>query len=96
VISVEEGQTFGMEVDITEGMQFENGYVSPYMVSNNEKMTAEMKDVPILITDKKISSTKDFLPLLEELVNNGKKDLVIIADDIEGEALTTIILNKLK
>ncbi|MDA9128855.1 chaperonin GroEL [Candidatus Gracilibacteria bacterium] len=96
VITVEEGQTFGMEVEITEGMQFENGYMSPYMVSNTDKMIAEMKDAPILLTDKKISNMKEFLPLLEQLVGSGKKDLVIIADDIEGEALTTIILNKLK
>lgn len=96
VISVEEGQTFGLEVEITEGMQFDNGYMSPYMVSNTEKMIAEIKDAPILLTDKKISSMKEFLPLLEQLVGTGKKDLVIIADDIDGEALTTIILNKLK
>lgn len=96
VISVEEGQTFGLEVEITEGMQFDQGYISPYMVSNTEKMIAEIKDAPILITDKKISSMKEFLPVLEELVQSGKKDLVIIAESIEGEALTTIILNKLK
>lgn len=77
-------------------MQFDNGYMSPYMVSNTEKMIAEIKDAPILLTDKKISSMKEFLPLLEQLVGTGKKDLVIIADDIDGEALTTIILNKLK
>ncbi len=96
VISVEEGQTFGLEVEITEGMQFDQGYMSPYMVSNTDKMIAEMRDAPILLTDKKISSMKDLLPLLEQLVGSGKKDLVIIADDIDGEALTTIILNKLK
>jgi len=96
VISVEEGQTFGLEVEITEGMQFDQGYVSPYMVSNTDKMIAEIKDAPILITDKKISSMKEFLPVLEELVGSGKKDLVIIAESIEWEALTTIILNKLK
>ena len=77
-------------------MQFDQGYVSPYMVSNTDKMIAEIKDAPILITDKKISSMKEFLPVLEELVQSGKKDLVIIAESIEGEALTTIILNKLK
>ena len=77
-------------------MQFDQGYVSPYMVSNTDKMIAEMKDAPILITDKKISSMKEFLPVLEELVQSGKKDLVIIAENIEGEALTTVILNKLK
>lgn len=96
VITVEEGQTFGLEVEITEGMQFDQGYISPYMVSNTEKMIAEMRDTPILITDKKISNMKEFLPVLEELVQSGKKDLVIIAENIEGEALTTIILNKLK
>jgi len=85
-----------MEVDITEGMQFDTGYMSPYMVSNTDKMIAEMKDASILITDKKISSMKDILPVLEQLVQSGKKDIVIIADDIEGEALTAIILNKLK
>lgn len=96
VISVEEWQTFEMEVEITEWMQFEQGYMSPYMVSNTDKMIAEIKDAPVLITDKKISNMKEFLPLLEQLVNSGKKDLVIIAEDIDGEALTTIILNKLK
>lgn len=96
VISVEEGQTFGMDVEITEGMEFQGGYLSPYMVSNTEKMIAEMKDAPILITDQKVTSMKDLLPLLEQLMQQGRKDLVIIADDIDGEALTTIILNKLK
>ncbi len=96
VISVEEGQTFGMQVEITEGMQFDNGYLSPYMVSNTDKMVAEMKDALILLTDTKITTMKEFLPLLEQLVGSGKKDLVIIAEDIEGEALTTLILNKLK
>lgn len=96
VISVEEGQTFGLEVEITEGMQFDQGYVSPYMVNNTEKMIAEIKDAPILLTDKKISSMKEFLPVLEQLVQSGKKDLVILCESIEWEALTTIILNKLK
>jgi len=85
-----------MQVEITEGMQFDNGYLSPYMVSDSEKMIAEIKDAPIMLTDKKISKMKEFLPLLEDIVNSGKKDLVIIAEDIDGEALTTIILNKLK
>jgi chaperonin GroEL len=96
VITVEEGQTFGLEVELTEGMQFDQGYISPYMVTSGEKMLCEIKDAPILITDQKITSMKDLLPVLEELVGSGRKDLVIIADDIEGEALTTIILNKLK
>ncbi|NUJ97920.1 chaperonin GroEL [Candidatus Gracilibacteria bacterium] len=96
VITVEEGQTFGLEVELTEGMQFDQGYISPYMVSNGEKMIAEIKDAYVFITDQKITSMKDLLPLLEELVGSGKKELVIIADDMDGEALTTIILNKLK
>lgn len=96
VITVEDGQTFGMSVEITEGMQFDQGYMSPYMVTNTDKMLSEIKNAPILITDKKITSMKEFLPLLEQLVGSGKKDLVILADDIEWEALTTIILNKLK
>lgn len=77
-------------------MQFDQGYISPYMVSNTEKMIAEIKDAYILITDSKVSSMKDLLPLLEELIGSGRKDLVIIADDMEGEALTTVILNRLK
>lgn len=96
VITVEEGQTFGLELEVTEGMEFDTGYVSPYMVTNTEKMIAEMKDAPILITDQKISNMKDLLPLLEQLLKDGTKDLVIIAEEIEWEALTTIILNKLK
>jgi len=96
VISVEEGQTFGMEMEITEGMQFDQGYMSPYMVSNTEKMTSEVKDALILITDKKIGNMKDLLPVLEQLMEAGRKDLVIIAEDIDSEALTTIVLNKLK
>ncbi len=96
IISVEEGQTFGLEVEITEWMEFDQGYLSPYMVSNPEKMLSEIKDASILITDGKISNMQDLLPLLESLVQSGKKDLVIIAEDIEWEVLTTIILNKLK
>ena len=96
VISVKEGQTFGVEVEVTEGMEFDEGYLSPYMVSNSEKMTAEMNETPILLTDYKISNMKEILPILEQLVGSGKKDLVIIAEDIEWEALTAIILNKLK
>ena len=96
VISVEEGQTFEMEVEITEGMQFDQGYVSPYMVTNTEKMISEIKNAPILITDKKISNMQEFLPLLEQVMATGKKDLVVIADEIEWEALSTMIINKLK
>jgi len=96
VITVEEGQSFWMEVEITEWMEFENGYLSPYMVSNTEKMLAEIQDALILITDKKISTMKEMLPILEQVVQSGKKDLVIIAESLESEALTALILNKLK
>ncbi len=96
VISVEEGQTFWLDVEITEWMEFDNWYMSPYMVTNTDKMIAENKNTPILLTDMKISNMKDLLPLLESMMQAGKKDLVIIAEDIEWEALTTIILNKLK
>jgi len=96
VISVEEGQTFGLELEVTQGMEFDQGYISPYMVTSTEKMLSEFKDARILITDQKISVLKDLLPILEQLVGEGRKDLVIIAEDIEGEALTSIILNKLK
>jgi len=95
-VTVEESQTFGTELDVVEGLQFEKGYVSPYMVTNGERMEAEYKEVAILVTDKKISTIKEILPLLEKLAATGKKELVIIADDIDGEALTTFVLNKLR
>jgi len=96
VVTVEEGQSFGLETELTEGMEFDKGYVSPYMVTNPERMEAEYKDAQILITDKKVSSVQEILPLLEKIAQSGKKELVIIADDIEGEALTTFVVNKLK
>jgi len=96
VITVEDGQTFGLTVEITQWMDFDQWYLSPYMVDDTEKMTATLTNTPILITDSKISNMKELLPLLEHLMQSGKKDLVIIADDIDWEALTTIILNKLK
>lgn len=96
VITVEEGQTFGLEVEVTEGMKFDNGYVSPYMVTDAEKMESRIADAHILVTDKKITSLKDLLPVLEQLAGTGKRDLVIIAEDVEGDALAGIILNKLK
>lgn len=96
VITVEEGQSFGIEKEVVEGMQFDKGYISPYMISNQETMKAEMADPYILITDKKISSIQEILPLLEKVVQSGKKDLVIIADDIDGEALATFVVNKLR
>ncbi len=96
VVTVEESQTFGVDSEIVEGLQFDKGYVSHYMVTNSERMESEYKDVPILITDKKISTIKEILPLLEGLAKSGKKDLVIIADDVDGEALATFVLNKLR
>ncbi len=96
VITVEEGNAFGIEVDVVEGMQFDKGYVSHYMVTNAERMEAEYSDVPVLVADSKISSIQEILPLLEELARSGKKELVIVAEDVEGEALTTLILNKLR
>ncbi len=96
VITVEESKTFGIAQEIVEGMQFDKGYVSPYMVTNTEKMLAELEDPYILITDAKISAVKDILPLLEKLAAAGKKNLVIIADEIEGEALATLVVNKLR
>ncbi|HBB27559.1 TPA: chaperonin GroEL [Candidatus Gracilibacteria bacterium] len=96
VITVEEGQTFGLEVELTEGMKFDTGYVSPYMVSDAEKMESRMTDTYILVTDKKITSLKDLIPVFEQLAGSGKRDLVIIAEDVEGDALAGIILNKLK
>jgi chaperonin GroEL len=96
VVTVEESQTFGLSKDIVEGMQFDNGYISPYMITNTERMEAEYKDPYILITDQKISAINDILPLLEKLSQSGKKDLVIIAEEVEGEALATLVVNKLR
>jgi chaperonin GroEL len=96
VVTVEESQSFGIETELTEGMQFDKGYVSPYMVTSPERMEAEYKNAQILITDKKISSIQEILPLLEKIAQTGKKELVIIADDVEGEALATFVVNKLK
>ena len=96
VVTVEESQTFGVDSEIVEGLEFDKGYISPYMITNTERMEAEYRDPAILITDKKISAIKDILPILEKLAATGKKDLVIIADDVDGEALTTFIVNKLR
>lgn len=96
VITIEEGQSFGVEKEVVEGMQFDKGYVSPYMITNPDSMKAEMNDPYILITDKKIAAVQDILPLLEKVAQSGRKDMVIIAEDIEGEALTTFVLNKLR
>jgi len=96
VITVEESQTMGLEKEIVEGMQFDRGYVSHYMVTNTERMEAVFENPKILITDYKISAVADILPVLEKMAQSGKKDLVIIAEDIEGEALATLVVNKLR
>lgn len=96
VITVEEGQTIGLEKEVVKGMRFDKGFVSPYMMSDTARMEAVWEDPYILITDKKVSSIQDVLPVLEKVAQSGKKELVIIADDVDGEALTTFILNKLR
>ncbi len=95
VITVEESRTTDTYLDVVEGMQFDKGYLSPYMATDNEKMVAELEEPAILITDKKISNIQDLLPLLEQIVQSGRP-MLIIAEDVEGEALTTLILNKLR
>ncbi|MFH1966412.1 MAG: chaperonin GroEL [Patescibacteria group bacterium] len=96
VITIEESQTFGLSKETVKGMRFDKGYISPYMITNAEKMQAEFEDPYILITDKKISSIQEILPLLEKVTQTGKKDIVLIADDIDGEALATLVINKLR
>lgn len=96
VITVEESQAMGMEIEHVEGMQFDNGYISAYMVSDTARMEAVWENAYILITDKKISSIQDVLPILEKVATSGKKDLVIIAEDVDGDALATFVLNKLR
>ncbi|MDD3839393.1 MAG: chaperonin GroEL [Clostridia bacterium] len=95
VITVEESKTMGTNLDVVEGMQFDRGYLSPYMVTDTEKMEAILEDAYILITDKKISNVQEILPVLEQIVQQGKK-LLIIAEDVEGEALATLVVNKLR
>ncbi len=96
VVTVEESKTFGISKEVVRGLQFDRGYVSPYMITDSEKMEAVLEDSYILITDKKISSIQEILPILEKLTQTGKKELVIIADEIEGEALATLVVNKLR
>jgi len=96
VVTVEESQGTGIDTEYVEGMEFDKGFVSAYMITNGERMEAVAKDAPILITDKKISAIKDILPLLEKVAQAGKRELVIIADDVEGEALATFVVNRLK
>jgi chaperonin GroEL len=96
VITVEESQSFGMTIETVKGMRFDKGYVSPYMITNPDRMEAEYADPMILITDKKVSSIEEILPLLEKVVQSGRKEMVIIAEDVDGQALTTLVLNKLR
>jgi chaperonin GroEL len=95
VVNVEEGQTFGMDLEFTEGMQFDKGYVSPYMVTDQERMEAVLEDPYILIANQKIGSVRDVLPVLEQVIQGGKP-ILIIAEDVEGEALATLVVNKLR
>ena len=96
VITVEEGQAIGLEKEVVKGMRFDKGFVSGYMVTNPERMEAVWDDATILITDRKIASVQEIVPVLEKVAQSGKKEMVIIADDIEGEALTLFVLNKLR
>jgi len=96
VITVEESQEFGLKKEFVEGMQFDQGYVSPYMITDTSRMEAVLENANILVTDSKISSVEEIRPILEKLIQTGKKDLVIIAEEIEGVALTTLVLNKLQ
>ncbi len=96
VVTVESGQTFGIEKEYVEGMQFDNGYVSPYFITDTSRMEAIFESPALLITDKKIGSIQEILPLLEKLAQSGKKEIVIICENIEGEALATLVVNKLR
>lgn len=96
VVTVEESQSFGVESEVTQGLEIEQGYISPYMVTNTERMEADFKNPSILVTDKKISNVKEIIPFVERVAQTGQKDLVIIADDVEGEALATFVVNKLR
>jgi chaperonin GroEL len=95
VVNVEEGQTFGMDLEFTEGMQFDKGYISPYMVTDQERMEATLEDPFVLIANQKIGSVRDVLPVLEQVIQSGKP-LLIIAEDVEGETLATLVVNKLR
>src|SRR6187401_3558331 len=95
VVNVEEGQTFGLELEFTEGMQFDKGYLSPYMITDPERMEAVLEDPFILIANSKIGAVKDLLPVLEQVIQSGRP-LLIVAEDVEGESLATIVVNKLR
>lgn len=96
IITVEESQTMGLEKEVVEGMQFDSGYISPYMVTDTARMEAVVSEAPILITDKKISSINEMVPILEKIAETGKKEMLLIAEDLDGEALTTVVVNKLR
>ncbi|MDP4010538.1 MAG: chaperonin GroEL [Candidatus Spechtbacteria bacterium] len=96
VVSIEESQTFGLSKEMVEGLQFDKGYVSPYMITDADRMEAAFENPYILVTDQKISAMNDIVPLMEKISKSGKKELVIVADDFEGEALATLIVNKLR
>ncbi len=96
VITVEESQSFGITIDVVEGMEFDKGFVSPYMVTDPARMEASYDNPYILVTDKKVSAITEILPILEKIAQSGRKELVIVADDVDGEALTALVLNKLK
>src|SRR3954468_19550520 len=95
VVNVEEGQTFGMDLEFTEGMQFDKGYISPYMVTDQDRMEAVLEDPYVLIANQKVGSVRDILPVLEQTIQSGKP-LLLIAEDVEGEALATLVVNKLR
>lgn len=96
VVTVEESQTLGIQKEIVKGLQFDRGYISPYMITDAERMEAVHQDVPILVTDKKISALTEILPVLEKVAQTGKKEMVIIAEDVDGDALATLVVNKLR
>ena len=96
VITVEEAKGLQFETEYVEGMQFDRGYISPYFITSPEAMEAQLANPYILITDKKISAAADIVPMLEKLVQLGKREMVIIAEDVDGEALATLVLNKLR
>ena len=96
VVTVEEAQSMGVSAEFVKGLQFDRGFVSSYMITDMDRMEAEYKEPYILLTDKKISSVKEILPLLEKIAGSGRKDLVIVCDDVDGEALTTFVVNKIR
>src|SRR3989338_8378469 len=96
VVTIEDSNTVSNSYELVEGMQFDRGYILPYIVTNSERMEAVLENPYLLVTDKKVSSIQELLPLLEKLVQSGKKELVIVADEVEGEALATLVVNKLR